>query len=34
MGRIVDGALELAAIVWLIVYGLAEWAWQSIRPVR
>jgi hypothetical protein len=34
VGRKVDHALELAAVVWLIVYGLAEWAWQSIRPVR
>jgi hypothetical protein len=30
----VDDVLELTAIIGLIVYGLVEWAWQSIRHAR
>jgi hypothetical protein len=31
MGRMVDDILDFLAVVGLIVYGLAEWAWRSLR---
>jgi hypothetical protein len=31
VSRVFDDILDFLAVVWLIVWGLAEWVWRSLR---